>query len=92
MIKKDVMILNPSGLQVSAAGEFCDLAMEFSCKIHFKYRGDNEANAKSVLSVLGANIQNGEVIELICEGPDEADACESIIALLEKRFQGGHNE
>lgn len=78
MIKKSVKVQNPSGLQVDAAGAFCDIAMSYDCKTKFFYRGENEANAKSVLSILGAGIIGGETIEICCEGHDEKEAIEAI--------------
>lgn len=41
--------------------------MQFKSHITFRYR-ENTANAKSVLSVLGACIKSGDEIELVCEG------------------------
>jgi phosphocarrier protein len=45
-------------------------------------------NAKSVLGVLSACVKRGDEIELVCEGPDEAEA----LALLTKMIQGGLGE
>lgn len=78
MKRREVKILNPSGLQIDAAGAFCDVAMRFESKVHFHYRGENEANAKSVLSILGAGIRGNETIEILCEGSDENEAIEAI--------------
>lgn len=51
--------------------------------ITFKYGGENIANAKSVLSVLGACIKSGDEIELICEGEDEQKALKEMVELIE---------
>ena len=48
-----------------------------------KYGGENIANAKSVLSVLGACIKSGDEIELICEGDDEEKALREMVELIE---------
>ena len=84
MIRKTVTILNPSGLQIDVAGAFCSLAMDYESKIYFKYRGSNEANAKSVLSILGAGIRKNENIDLICEGSDEEEAMDALCKLLSR--------
>ena len=55
------------------AGNLCREAVKFKSKITFEYRG-NIANAKSVLSVLGAGVKADEEITLICEGADEEEA------------------
>ena len=36
--------------------------------------GTTTANAKSVLSVLGACVKSGDEIEFVCDGPDEKEA------------------
>ena len=36
------------------------------------------ANAKSVLSVLGACVKCGDEIELVCEGADEQEALKAL--------------
>ena len=45
--------------------------------ITFEYDGGT-ANAKSVLSVLGACIKCGDEIELICDGADEQEAMKAL--------------
>ena len=49
--------------------------------IKFEYE-NTTANAKSVLSVLGACVKCGDEIELICEGVDEKEALETITELI----------
>ena len=67
MVKQKVTITNPTGLHLRPAGIFCNTASSFKCKVTFEY-GNTTANAKSVLSVLGACIKKGDEIELVCEG------------------------
>ncbi len=57
--------------------------MKFKSKVNFRYDEQNTANAKSVLSVLGACIKSGDEIELICDGEDEAEALEYLIQYIE---------
>ena len=83
MVSQKVRIKNPTGLHLRPAGVLCKNAIEYSSVITFKYGGENIANAKSVLSVLGACIKSGAEIELICEGEDEEKALKDIIALIE---------
>ena len=83
MVSQKVRIKNPTGLHLRPAGVLCKNAIEYSSVVTFKYGGENIANAKSVLSVLGACIKSGDEIELICEGEDEEKALKDIIALIE---------
>ena len=82
MVSQKVVITNPTGLHLSPAGILCKEAMQFKSLITFTFR-DNTANAKSVLSVLGACIKSGCEIELICEGEDEEVALAAMIKAVE---------
>ena len=82
MLSQVIKITNPTGLHLRPAGNLCKEAMKFKSKVTFEYRG-NTANAKSVLSVLGACIKSGDEITLICEGEDEREALQSLIAYIE---------
>ena len=83
MVSQKVKIKNPTGLHLRPAGVLCKNAIEYTSVITFKYGGENVANAKSVLSVLGACIKSGDEIELICEGEDEEKALKEMVALIE---------
>lgn len=82
MVSRLVKITNPTGLHLRPAGNLCKEAMKYRCKVTFEYSG-NIANAKSVLSVLGACIKSGDEITLICEGEDEAEAIGALAAFVE---------
>lgn len=86
MVNGTVKIKNPTGLHLRPAGLFCKIAMQFICKItvHKKTKyEDVTANAKSVLSVLGACIKSGDEITIVCEGEDEKEALNTMIQLVE---------
>ena len=82
MISKKIVIKNPTGLHLRPAGVLCNEAVKYKSRVFFKY-GDNEANAKSVLSVLGACIRSGTELEFICEGEDEDAAMAGITTVVE---------
>ncbi len=82
MINRKIVIKNPTGLHLRPAGILCKEAMEFKSLITFRFR-DNTANAKSVLSVLGACVKCGDEIELICEGADEELAMKTLVEVIE---------
>lgn len=83
MVSQKVTIKNPTGLHLRPAGILCKNAICYNSLITFKYDGQNIANAKSVLSVLGACVKSGEEIEIICEGEDEEVALAGIVELIE---------
>lgn len=82
MVSQKVIINNPTGLHLRPAGILCKTAMDYQSKIELKYKNIT-ANAKSVLSVLGACIKSGDELEILCDGADEEAALNSLIQLIE---------
>ena len=82
MTSQSVTIKNPTGLHLRPAGILCKEAMKFKSHITFNYR-DGSANAKSVLSVLGACVKCGDEITLNCEGVDEDEALAALVKVIE---------
>lgn len=82
MLKKKLMINNTTGLHLRPAGFLCKEAIEFESKIVFEIRG-NVANAKSVLSVLGACVKKGDELLFTFDGEDEEEAALAITSLIE---------
>ncbi len=83
MLKKKLIINNTTGLHLRPAGFLCKEAIEFESNIIFEVRG-NVANAKSVLSVLGACVKKGDELLFTFEGKDEIEAEAAISNLIEK--------
>lgn len=82
MVKQTVTIKNPTGLHLRPAGLLCKEALHFQSSVRFQF-GNTTANAKSVLSVLGACVKSGDEITFFCDGPDEETALETIVSLVE---------
>ena len=82
MVRQKVVITNPTGMHLIPAGNLCKVAMNYKSHITFSY-GENTANAKSVLSVLGACIKCGDELEFKCEGPDEQEAMDALVEAIE---------
>lgn len=82
MISRKITIKNPTGLHLRPAGILCRTAMDYKCLITFQFK-DTTANAKSVLSVLGACVKSGDEIELTCDGVDEKEAMTALIAAID---------
>ena len=87
MVSQKVKITNPTGLHLRPAGAFCQEAMKYQSHITFAYgEGDATANAKSVLSVLGACVKTGDEIEIICDGEDEQAALDALVNTVNDGF------
>ena len=81
MLSCKVTVRNPSGLHLRPAGLLCGEAIKYKSSVTFQYDGGT-ANAKSVLSVLGACVKSGDEITLICDGEDEQEAIDALAALI----------
>lgn len=82
MVSQRIIVKNPTGLHLRPAGILCREAMKFQSSVAFSFR-NTTANAKSVLSVLGACVKSGDEVEFICDGPDENEALAAIIKIIE---------
>lgn len=82
MVSKKVTVKNMTGFHLRPAGILCKIAMNYQSSVHFRMNTVT-ANAKSVLSVLGAGVKSGDEIEIICDGPDEVEALENVIKGIE---------
>ena len=83
MVSQKVTIKNPTGLHLRPAGVLCKKAMQYRAQITFTF-AETTANAKSVLSVLGACVKSGDEIEVFCNGPDEEEALQGIVSAIEE--------
>lgn len=87
VVSKLIKLTNPTGLHMRPAGNLCREAVKFKCKVSFE-SGGYVANAKSVLSVLGAGIKSGDEIKLICDGIDETEALNHLVPFIENSLEG----
>lgn len=78
MVSAKVVIKNPTGLHLRPAGILCKEAVNFRSSVSFQFKNIT-ANAKSVLSVLGACVKSGDEITFICEGEDEEKALAAMV-------------
>lgn len=85
MVSRKVTVHNPSGLHLRPAGNLCKEALKYKSKVEI-VTADGVANAKSVLSVLGACVKCGDEIEYRCTGADEAEALEAVVNLTKEGF------
>ena len=81
MVSEKVIIQSPKGLHLRGAGALCKEAMRFKSLITFSHK-EKTANAKSVLSVLGAGIRCGDELVFCCEGEDEEEALKALVEIV----------
>ena len=85
---KKVRIVNDLGLHLRAAGALVQVASAFSSDITLQ-RGNTEANAKSIMSVLSLAAGKGAELTLRAEGQDASDAIAKLASLIEAGFHSG---
>ncbi|WKY48270.1 HPr family phosphocarrier protein [Eubacteriaceae bacterium ES3] len=88
MHRKEVKIINESGLHARPAAEFCRIASQFNSEILITRMGDEErhGNAKSVISVVSMMVEKGMNLLITAEGNDEMIAVETLAALVNNGF------
>lgn len=85
MVTKEVVINNQVGLHARPATFFIQKANEFKSSIWIE-KDDRRVNAKSLLGVLSLGIVKGTAVNLIADGPDEADAIDTLAELIASDF------
>ena len=87
MLERKVKVANHLGLHARAAAQLVKLAAGFkSTLIILREDGKAEANAKSMLSLLGLGASMNTILLLRADGPDEEAAVASIQELFETGF------
>ena len=83
MVKKKVTVTSKAGLHLRPARDLCQLAVKFeTTSITIGFR-EKTFNAKSMLGILSACVQQMDEIELICSGGEEEEASAALTAFLE---------
>lgn len=85
MSSAPVTIINKLGLHARAATRLVNSATAFQCEVRIK-KGARTVNAKSIMGVLTLAASTGTELTVETEGPDEDDALQAIIDLVNDRF------
>lgn len=89
MLTKEVAIRNASGFHIRPAQLFTEKATTFQSKIIVNFcKGADTAVAdgKSILGLMTLGLEKGSVITLSADGPDEQEALDSLVELVESGF------
>ena len=85
MITKEAVINNQVGLHARPATFFIQKANEFKSSIWIE-KDERRVNAKSLLGVLSLGIIKGTAVTLVADGADEAEAIDTLVALINSDF------
>ena len=80
-----VQIQNKAGLHARPASLFVKMASAFKSTIII-YKGQKSANGKSIISIMGLGVKQGETILLKIDGPDADDAALNLKKLVVGNF------
>jgi phosphocarrier protein HPr len=86
VVSRQVTVVNALGLHARAAARFVKVASRFRSQIRVT-RGQHTMDGKSILGLLLLAASRGSELTISADGPDEADAVEALIALVERGFE-----
>ena len=84
-IEKNVAVSNVLGIHARPASLIVSAATNYTSSV-FICKDDYEANAKSIISVLGLEAEMGVTLTVIGNGPDAEEAVNAIIKLFNDKF------
>ena len=88
MVKTAITISNQLGLHARASAKLTKLAGSFGCAVHLTRNG-RRINAKSIMGEMMLAAGLGAEVEIECEGPDEQQALDALVALINDKFGEG---
>ncbi|HWP50530.1 MAG TPA: HPr family phosphocarrier protein [Clostridia bacterium] len=80
----ETIIHDEIGLHARPAARFSKAAAGFQSEIKIRKEGDDsDFNAKSITAVLRMGAVRGTKVIITAEGPDEKEACDSLLKTIE---------
>ena len=88
MQQRAVEIINKLGLHARASAKLTQLAATYQCEVAM-VRNGRRVNAKSIMGVMMLAAGKGAKVTLETEGPDEVEALDALVALINDYFGEG---
>lgn len=88
MIKTNATISNKLGLHARASAKLTKLAGSFPCEVWMSRNG-RRVNAKSIMGVMMLAAGLGTEVEIETDGPQEQEAMDALLALINDKFGEG---
>jgi phosphocarrier protein HPr len=85
MLKQEIEIINKLGLHARAAAKLVSCANGYQSAVYL-LRSGQRVNGKSIMGVMMLAANQGTLLELEVDGPDEAAAMQALIELINDRF------
>ncbi|HEY0664959.1 MAG TPA: HPr family phosphocarrier protein [Gallionella sp.] len=88
MLQQEIQIINKLGLHARASAKLTQLASGFKCEVMMS-RNNRRVNAKSIMGVMMLAAAKGTMVTLETSGPDEEEAMQKLVALINDYFGEG---
>ena len=85
MYSESVVVENRTGLHARPASVFTDAAQRFKSAINVR-KGEDSADAKSILYLISLGVFKGTEIVIEADGPDEREAVTALVGLVKSKF------
>lgn len=85
MITREVTVRNRAGVHTRPASMIVREASRFASEFFIRKDG-YEINGKSIIGVMTLAAEQGATLDLLFDGPDEADAADAMADLFESGF------
>jgi len=86
MIERMITIINRAGIHLRPAGVLVAAIKNLKANIYIE-KGTERINAKSIMGIVTLMAQYGEELKVIAEGEEEEKAVETIVRLVETKFE-----
>lgn len=89
MTTAQTIVKNASGLHARPASDFVVKAKAFQSAVTIRGANrpaDTAVNAKSIVRLLSLGIVKGTRVEIAADGPDEREAVDALVALIDSGF------
>ncbi len=88
MVKKEVIVENETGLHARPASVFVQEAENYEAEITIS-KGEEEANAKSIMGVMSLGVDEETKITIQAEGSEAEEAVNNLVELVQDNFGEG---
>ncbi len=84
MIKKEIIINIPNGLEARPVALLVQVASQYECSIHVESE-ERKVNAKSIMGMMSLGLASGEKVYVYADGSDEEEAIDNIEKYLSSK-------
>ena len=88
MQQRQIEIVNKLGLHARASAKLTQLAGKYKSEVWIS-RDERRVNAKSIMGVMMLAAAKGTKVQLETNRPDEAEAMDALVQLIEAKFNEG---